>query len=152
VFIKLISVFILLILAPDTFAAGRSFATQQEILSSQMKYLGQPEYCQQKLLDRDISNMGKRLPQPYKAASDRWISKIGPHNWIYFHHYCWGVSKTNAALSKSGKSQSRLLKSAQGEFKFMKERADGRFPLWGALKKYNGLIDTTLEYNRKNKK
>ncbi len=142
---------ILLFLPMRTFAIERPFATQQEVMKSKMKYLDLPDYCQQKLLERDVYLvLRKQLPQPYKSASDAWRAKIGERNWIYFHHYCWGIQKSKNSIKYLGGGKSDMYKyvgmlnSAKQEFLFMKNRADEKFPLWNQLRNYEKIIDQSL--------
>lgn len=141
---------------PDFLFAQSQYANPQEIVKIQMKYLTLPDYCQARLLERDVVVVArKKLPPQHTAVINKFRNQIGGHNWTYFHHFCFGIGKTKSALSSlDGKNNNKIIsaskfKDAKSEFDFVKNRFNKSFPFWNVLYEYERFIDENLSYLKK---
>lgn len=79
---------------------------------------------------------------------NRWKNAIGPKNWGYFHHYCFGIRDYNDYNMMDIKNKKRFkqhqMNKALGQFEFMRNANTLNFPLWADLYRYQALIYTEL--------
>ncbi len=112
-----------------------------------------PNYCQVRLAEvyfekgyPDRKNIN--WPPLFMKSLSRWKNSIGPQNWTYFHHYCFGIKDYNDYSAMDSYNKNRFkqhqMKKALGQFEFMRKANTLNFPLWTDLYRYEALIYTEL--------
>lgn len=132
-------------------AAGGDFQLQN-YMSTELKTL--PEYCQVRLTEIQFTKEftganGKTIfPPKFNKSLNRWRNSIGPKNWGYFHHYCFGVKDYNTytfwSYDQRKNKKHIQMKRALEQFEFMRNANLSNFPLWYDLYRYEAMIYSEL--------
>ncbi len=130
------------------FAGNLHKASMREVRFYMRKYGDMPVYCQCRLTEREIRELGvkKEVPETFGYAIKRWQEKVGKSAWEGFHHYCLGIRKYREAImilgnDKKAKTQrTNTLNWALSEFSEFRRSIDSRFPLWPNMLYYEAQI------------
>jgi hypothetical protein len=118
-----------------------------------------PIYCQTKLAEvyfekeyppSERNNI--KWPPFFSRYLNKYRNIVGRQNWIYFHHYCFGIKdyntyiskKPSIAINKQSNYKNEMCKRALGQFEFMRKANTLNFPLWRELYTYEALIYSEL--------
>ncbi len=148
---KYIKIFLILLIlaAPFSAQAGKSHkASMREVRYYMRKYGDMPVYCQCRLTEREIREIGvsKDVPETFEYAIKRWKEKIGESAWEGFHHYCLGIRRYRSAIMMVGVGQESknkkkaMLNWALSEFSQFRRAIDSTFPLWPNMLYYEAQI------------
>ncbi len=148
---KYIKIFliVLILAAPFSVLAGKTHkASMREVRYYMRKYADMPVYCQCRLTEREIREIGvaKELPETFKYAVKRWKEKIGVDAWTAFPHYCLGIRRYRSAIMMVGVDQETkrkkkaMLNWALSEFSQFRRAIDQKFPLWPNMLHYEAQI------------
>lgn len=106
-----------------------------------------PEYCQVRLAEVYFQKeypvqIRTNIPWPphFMKSLNKWKNAIGSQNWMYFHHYCFGVRDINDYMSidydQRNSHKHQYMKRALGQFQFMENANTMNFPFWYELYRY----------------
>ncbi len=147
-YIKIFLIFFILA-APFSVLAGKIHkASMREVRYYMRKYADMPVYCQCRLTEREITEIGvkKEVPETFGYAIKRWKEKVGESAWEGFHHYCFGIRRYREAImilgtdKKAKKQKKDMLNWALSEFSQFRNSIDAKFPLWPNLLYYEAQI------------
>ena len=104
-------------------------------LPSPEEISGLPRWCQVKMTAHRMKY--KNLPKPLADEYNKWANVVGEKFFRATHHYCAGLNWLNRYRQHSfstykGAKQDRqfALKSARGEFQYMRERTTPKYKLY----------------------
>ena len=105
--------------------SGLLFATVSNAQYDPASLSKLPPYCR----NADVFRL--HVPGGNNAADiERWKKVMGG-GFVHIHHYCWALDTTNRALfdARSKADRNKKLRDSLGEFDYVIERVDSKFPL-----------------------
>ncbi len=132
----------------SAFAGDMHKASMREVRYYMRKYGDMPVYCQCRLTEREIKELGvsKKVPEKFAYSIKRWKQKIGESAWRGFHHYCLGIRRYREAImilgndKKAQTQRKNTLNWALSEFSQFRRSIDAKFPLWPNMLYYEAQI------------
>ncbi len=147
-YINFLLIFLTLFPCPWAHAEKLHKASMREVRYYMRKYADMPVYCQCRLTEREIREIGvtKEVPEAFGYAIKRWKEKIGEGAWNAFPHYCFGIRRYRSAIMMIGvdeetkRKKRAMLNWALSEFSQFRRAIDQEFPLWPNMLQYEAQI------------
>lgn len=141
---------ILLLFAGSIFTNFEAKAVSDFEITLYMQSLNNlPAYCQHKIAEtrfrNECTDINGRInwPQKFGKSRSHWERYIGSQNWIYIHHYCFGIREfmdySRMNNEDKGNNQHKLVKAIE-EFEFMRVSKTSNFRFWYDLYRYEAYI------------